>query len=115
MPAKKQKCSPPGSIKRGIDPSCDEENESVAFSVCDGRRETRAVQLRAQGLTHREIANAIGMSTGWTCESLASVRSRCGWQNAVRAKQKPRKKRAEDLRCIRDELVSKKQRIYAGL
>lgn len=68
---------------RRVDPLADGQNLSRVLACCESRRELRVVKLRAAYLTQREIAEQIEMSVGWTCETLAAIRSRCGWKNAV--------------------------------
>jgi hypothetical protein len=90
----KPEAKQPGSITRRIDPLADEANLGATLSQCLTPREKRLVSLRALYLTQREIAAAVGMSTGWTCESLAELRLRCGWGNVRRRKPMKRRKSA---------------------
>jgi hypothetical protein len=86
---------PPSQITRRIDSLCDETNWGTALAACCSRKEERVVELRSVGRTHKSIAKAVGMSTGWTCEHLAAIRDRCGWQNAKQPNRRPRRARPD--------------------
>ena len=90
---------PPSQITRRIDPLWDETKRGTALVACCSREEERVVELRSVGRTHKTIAKAVSMSTGWTCEHLAVIRDRCGWQNAKQPNRRPRRARPD--RAIR--------------
>lgn len=73
---------------RRVDPLAREWNLSRVLEACECRREKRLVTMRAACLTQREIAEQLEMSIGWTCETLAAIRGRCGWKNAVPVKKR---------------------------
>ena len=90
-----------GKITVRIDPLADDESSSAALDKCLNQRERRLVELRRSQCSQRIIANRLRMSMGWTCEKLAEIRTRCGWENAKPKKMKPRQKR-EAIQVVTD-------------
>lgn len=60
------------------DPLLNADNLQLVLAHCRTDKERQLAKLRASELRQKDIARTIGMSVGWVCETLASLRDRSG-------------------------------------